>query len=62
MYKKFYICPWCGHKSETGYTGIEFRFDLGEVWLSNGTFVEHKHLHMNMPKPEYLTLAPKVVS
>jgi len=54
--RRFDTCPFCGWRSDTGFTGIEFRYDLAEVWLSNGSYIEHKHLGMNLPDPHLLAL------
>lgn len=51
--RRFFECPICGGVRETGYTGMWFRWDTGEVWLMDGTGRAHWHV-AQLPTPERL--------
>lgn len=58
----FPTCPFCGYANGRGFTSIEFRYDLREIWLSRGTFVEHKHIGIPLPEPQALATKPDMAA
>lgn len=56
---RFYVCPWCSYKRPEGFTGVEFRYDLGELWLTDESVVEHRHVGVGLPDPARLNLGPE---
>lgn len=48
--RRFFECPLCGGVWESGYDGLWFRWELGEVWLMDGTARIHRHV-AGLPVP-----------
>lgn len=60
MVRRFDACPFCGYHNDrgthVGFTSIEFSYSTAEVRLWNGTFVEHRHVGIQLPDPSLFAI------